>query len=667
MDKDLENINAIRILAVDMIENAKSGHPGIALGCAPILYTLFAKHLNVVPDDDKNILRDRFVMSAGHGSSILYAMLHAFGYKITMDDLKQFRHIGSKTPGHPEVDLVPGVDATTGPLGQGVSMAVGMAMAERMMASRYNKPDLTLFNNYTYALVGEGCLMEGVSYESLALAGTLKLNKLIVLYDCNNVTLDSTISGVMDQDIIMYMTSLGFNCLEVKDGNDINEINNAIIKAKTCKDKPSFIKINTHIGFGSPLQDSNKAHGSVLGEDNCRILRENLGVKTQPFDLGKDVSRDLIFLRKRFESVKADFKERLKTYSKYYPGDYKLLMSCVDNDFDGLHETIKTVSMDKELSGREIGGLALNVLCNKYPSIVCGAADLSGSTKVKFNNNGFINENFANRNIKFGVREFGMNAICNGIALYGGLVPIDSTFMVFSDYMKPALRLGAMMHKKSITILTHDSIAVGEDGATHEPCEQLWSLRAIPNLNVFRPANLVETCVAYESALKYNGKSVIILSRQKLSNFSSNYTDVIKGGYIVKDGQKRQLNGVILATGSEVSLALEVQKLVENRGYSIRVVSMPSLEIFEQQSSKYKNSIIPRDLKSIFTIEAGSTSGWYRYSGKYGKCFGVDDFGYSGKSEDVYRKFGLTPENLAKEIVQTIRNNRDKMLTLLDE
>ena len=667
MDKDLENINAIRMLAVDMIENAKSGHPGIALGCAPILYTLFSKQLNVVPEDDKNILRDRFILSAGHGSSILYAMLYAFGYKISIDDLKNFRHMGSKTPGHPEVDIVPGVDATTGPLGQGVSMAVGMAIAERMMANRFNKPDLTLFNNYTYTLVGEGCLMEGVSYESLALAGTLQLNKLIVLYDCNKVTLDSSINGVMNQDIIAYMTSLGFNCLEVKDGNNITEINEAIAKAKNSKDKPTFIKINTHIGYGSPLQDSNKSHGSVLGEENCKILRENLGVKTNSFDLGKDVNRDLVFLRKRFDSVRSDFKDRMKSYSKYYPGDYKLLMSYIENNFDNIVDVYKSIKLDKELSGREIGSIVLNELCTKYSNIICGAADLSGSTKVKYNNNGFINENFANRNIKFGVREFGMDAICNGIALYGGLVPIDSTFMVFSDYMKPALRLGSMMQKKAITILTHDSIAVGEDGATHEPSEQLWALREIPKLNVFRPANLTEIFTSFETALKYEGKSAIVLSRQKIVNFDSNYNDAIKGGYIVEDGKKRQLNGVIIATGSEVSLALAVKKLVENRGYSIRVVSMPSTEVFDSQSEKYRNNIIPKELKSIFSIEAGSTSGWYRFTGKFGKCFGVDDFGYSGKPEDIYRKFGLTIENISKEIIKVIRNNRDKILTLIDE
>ena len=399
MSLENKNINALRILAVDMIENAKSGHPGIALGAAPILYALYSRHLNVVPTDDKNIFRDRFVMSAGHGSSIYYATLHAFGYKISMEDLKKFRVIGSNTPGHPEYNHTPGVDATTGPLGQGVATAVGMAIAQKMMASRFNKADLTMFDNYTYTLVGEGCLMEGVSYEALSLAGTLQLNKLIVLYDCNKITLDGNLDNVMGMSVTDYMSSLGFNVLTVKDGNDIDEISDAITKAKKSKDKPSFIIVNTHIGFGSPLQDSNKAHGSILGAENVAILRQNLGIDNAPFDLGKDVNRDLVFLRKRFSTCEKIFKERLKVFAKAYPGDYKLLKSYMSGDID--LTSINQIISDKELSGREYGNLVLNKIAENNANIVCSSADLFSSTKANINGNGFVNENWANRNSIF--------------------------------------------------------------------------------------------------------------------------------------------------------------------------------------------------------------------------------------------------------------------------
>lgn len=656
MSLENKNINAIRVLAVDMIENAKSGHPGIALGAAPILYALYSRHLNVVPTDDKNIFRDRFVMSAGHGSSVYYATLHAFGYKISMDDLKKFRVLGSLTPGHPEYNHTPGVDATTGPLGQGVATAVGMAIAQKMMASRFNKADLTMFDNYTYALVGEGCLMEGVSYEALSLAGTLQLNKLIVLYDCNKITLDGNLDNVMGMSVADYMTSLGFNVLTVKDGNDIDEISAAITTAKKSTDKPSFIIVNTHIGFGSPLQDSHKAHGSILGAENVAILRQNLGINTEPFDLGKDVNRDLVFLRKRFATCEKTFKERLKVFAKAYPGDYKLLKSYMSGEFD--LSVINQITSEKPLSGREYGNLVLNKIAENNSNIICASADLFSSTKANINGNGFVNENWANRNLKVGIREFAMGTISNGIALYGGLTPVQSTFMVFSDYLKNALRLSAMMNLKVISAFTHDSIAVGEDGATHQCCEQLAGLRSIPNCAVFRPANLSETIAAYATALTANGPTVLALSRQTLKEFPSSVHDAMKGGYIVARESRAALDGIIIATGSEVSIALDVKSNLQKMGYNIRVVSMPCVEKFEEQSDKYKNDILPRELKSIFSIEAGNTDMWYKYTGRYGKCFGVDTFGDSGTPQDMYNKFGLTAENITKEIVKVIKENK---------
>lgn len=663
---DNKNVNALRILAVDMIENAKSGHPGIALGSAPILYSLYSKILNVDPNDAENLFRDRFVMSAGHGSSILYATLHAFGYKIGMDDLKNFRQMGSITPGHPEYKVVSGIDSTTGPLGQGVANAVGLAIAEKLMANRFNKHDMALFDNYTYALVGEGCLMEGVSYEALSLAGTLKLNKLIILYDCNKVTLDSDISGVMGTNTLAYMQSLGFNTIEVADGNDVDQIVQAILVAKKCKDKPSFVQINTKIGFGSVVEGSNKSHGQVLGEENVRLLRQKLEVNTPPFQMDKDVARDFVFLRKRFDQFKKSSKEKLKVYSRAYPGDYKLLKEFLKQDYSQGYNFVQDIELSKDISGRDMGNKVLQELCLAYHNIITSSADLSSSTKVVFSGSGAINDNFANRNLKVGIREFAMGCISNGLSLYGGgLTPIDSTFLSFSDYMKPALRLRAIMGLKAISIFTHDSIAVGEDGPTHQPCEQLWTLRSIPNMYTFRPANMTEAKGSYVCALQADNPSNIILSRQTLVNFDSNIDNVKYGGYIASSESKGELNGVIIATGSEVNLAFDVKKLLADKGYNIRVVSMPCVELFEEQSARYRENVIPENIKSIFSIEAGSTIGWYKYVGKYGKCFGVDDFGCSAKPNELYSKFGLSTENIAKEIATIIKKNRDKKLTLL--
>jgi len=656
MDLENKNVNALRMLAVDMIENANSGHPGIALGSAPILYALYSKHLNVVPKDDKNILRDRFVMSAGHGSSIYYATLHAFGYGISMDDLKSFRKAGAITPGHPEYGLTPGVDATTGPLGQGVAMAVGMAIGQRVMGSKFNKPDITLFDNYTYALVGEGCLMEGVSYEALSLAGSLKLNKLIILYDCNKITLDGNLDSVCDMDIMAYMNSLGFNTIEVHDGNNIEAISDAISLAKKCTDRPSFIKINTHIGHGSVHEDSHKAHGSVLGADNVALLREKLGVNTQPFDLGADVSRDLVFLRKRFASTEKLFKDRLKAYKKAYSGDYKLLTSILNGDVN--IGKLQSDIIGNGLAGRDMGGLIINALAEDNTSLMTLSADLFSSTKAMIGSSGYTNINFGNRNLKCGIREFAMGAISNGLALYGGIIPIQSTFMVFSDYLKPALRLTSMMKNRVISVFTHDSIAVGEDGATHQSCEQLWSLRAIPNTRVYRPANFEEAKACMVSALQFDGSSVMALSRQKLAEYPSSEKDAAMGGYIISKEDRRNLDGIIIATGSEVSIALEAKNLLKEQGYNIRVVSMPCVEVFEEQTSQYKKELLPQEVKSIFAIEAGSTIGWHRYVGRSGKCFGVDDFGMSAKPQDIYNKFGLNAENISKEIVKVIKANK---------
>ena len=656
MNLEEKNVNALRILAVDMIERAKSGHPGIALGSAPILYSLYSKHLNVVPSDDKHILRDRFVMSAGHGSSIYYATLHAFGYDISIDDLKNFRKLDTITPGHPEYGLTPGIDATTGPLGQGVAMAVGMAIAERIMASKFNKNDIELFDNYTYTLVGEGCLMEGVSYEALSLAGSLKLNKLIVLYDCNKITLDGNLDNVMNMDVLTYVKSIGFNTIEVLDGNDVEQISKAIEVAKQSKEKPTFIKINTHIGYGSVLQDSHKSHGSILGADNVNLLREKLNVTTPEFELGKEVTRDLTLIKKRFKNIEKTLKEKLKNYSKKYPNDYILLQKYLNKELN--FECLKNLNIEEDMSGRDMGGLVLNELAKSNSNIVCLSADLFSSTKAYIKNSGYVNENFVNNNLKCGIREFAMGSISNGISLYGGLIPVQSTFMVFSDYMKNALRLSALMKTNVVSLFTHDSIAVGEDGATHQCCEQLCGLRSTPNTNVFRPANLGEVEESFKLALTMPN-SIIALSRQKLKNSKTKSSNISNGAYIIdKEREDKQLDAVILATGSEVGLAIDVKQKLGLKGYNVRVVSMPCLNLFDKCNKKTADTIIPENLKSVFSIEAGATMCWYKYTGKYGKCYGVDGFGSSATPNEVYDKFNLNIDFIAKDMEKIIKRNK---------
>lgn len=655
-------VNNLRVLACEMIQNANSGHPGIALGSAPILYTLFSKSMRVDIKNPSNFLRDRFVLSAGHGSSILYATLYAMGYNYSIDDLKNFRKLNSKTPGHPEVNIDFGVECTTGPLGQGVATAVGLALAEKILSEKFNKKDCKLFDNHTYALVGEGCLMEGVSFEALSFAGNLNLNKLIVLYDCNKISLDGETKETFNIDINKVFEGLGFNVFEVKDGNDINEIDDAIKRARKSL-KPSFIKINTIIGFGSDFANSHKSHGAPLGEQGIESLRKNLNVNSASFKFEKEVEDHFKECKKRLEVIGSDLNDKLKFYKKNYKKEYARIFDFFKKtDFENLKSILEKITVDKNLASRDLGAIVLNEIANNCPQVIGGTADLSSSTKAFIKEGGKISKfDYDARNIMFGVREFGMSCICNGLALYG-FRPFASTFLVFSDYLKNGIRLSALMNLPLTYIFTHDSIAVGEDGPTHQPIEQLIAIRAIPNVKLFRPANLSETCASYLNSYITNSPTVIALSRQNLYNFNSEIADALKGGYVVDyEGKNNELNAVIVATGSEVKLALDVKAKLKMKGFGVRVVSMPCVELFLEQPESYQNKILPKNFPSIISIEAGSTMGWSRITGKNGVNIGIDEFGTSAPFVEVFKKFEMTEDKICQKVIKMIKKNKTKI------
>ncbi len=664
-DINLKCINTIRVLSCEMIEKANSGHPGIALGAAPIIYSLYSSVLNVNPKNPAHILRDRFVLSAGHGSALLYSTLHLFGYNYSLNDLKNFRQLNSVTPGHPEYDIARGVEATTGPLGQGVANAVGMAIAERHLASKFNKPDATLIDNYTYALVGDGCLMEGVSNEALSLAGTLKLNKLIVFYDFNKITIDGRIDNTFKQNTKTVFSGYGFNVLEVADGNDYKGITKAVEQAKKSL-KPTLIIVNTLIGYGSLVENTHKAHGAPLGSEGLEFVKQRLDINTKPFEVSAEVGEYFNKLQQRFSVVEEEWKNRISGYKNKYPQLYKEFETLLTEDFSGVEKVISHLKVEKEkVSTRDLGGLVLNELANYYDNLVGGAADLVSSTKTVIKNSGvFSPQDPSGRNIMFGVREFAMGAISNGISLYGGLVPFAGTFFVFSDYMRAAIRLSALSHIKVLYIFTHDSIGVGEDGPTHQSVEQLASFRAMPNVVVFRPCNLDEVKASYIFALKHNGPTLIILTRQNILNFETlktannlsykNYEDdVLKGAYVVAK-EKGTIDAIILATGSEVQIALEAKRNLEEKGLNVRVVSVSSCELFDKQTQTYKNKILPPQVTARVAVEAGSNLGWHKYVGLNGLVLGINEFGKSGKFEDIYEFFNITSKNLTQMVLNLV-------------
>lgn len=637
-------INALRFLGVDAINNANSGHPGIVLGSAPMAFKLFTEHLNIDVKNSKWMNRDRFILSAGHGSMLLYALYHLSGLKISMDDLKNFRQPGI-TPGHPEYGHTDGVETTSGPLGQGISNAVGMALAETHLSARFNKENFPIVDHYTYVICGDGDLQEGVALESISLAGHLGLGKLIVLFDSNDIQLDGKVSNAYSENHKPKFEAMGWQYIRVSDGNDLNQINRAIKKAKAETSRPSIIEVKTIIGFGTNLAGTSKVHGSPIGEAEANVLRKNLDWPYEPFVIPDEVYtlyRKKVALRGQRASRK--WKLLLAEYSKTYPEEFALYESFEKNE-----PHVNLDDFQSEISGtneatRNSSGKILKKLSMDNLNLIGGSADLTASTKAKGADGDFSKEHRLGRNINFGVREHSMGAIVNGMVLHGGLRAFSGAFFVFSDYMKPAIRLAAIMNIPSIFVFSHDTIAVGEDGPTHQPVEQLDGLRAIPNLNVIRPADANETLAAWKIAMEStNTPTVIILTRQNvIMQNDTSYEGLVKGAYIVSPEQAK-LEGILLAAGSEVGLAIDAQMLLREQGKDVRVVSMPSHFLFEKQTLKYQKEILPKSAK-VLAIEMATSLSWYKYTPH---VYGIDKFGISAPLEKALELYGFTKENVA--------------------
>lgn len=643
-------INQIRSLGIDMIHEANSGHPGIVLGAAPIIYTVYAHHLRVNPQNPNYFNRDRFVMSAGHGSALLYATLYLAGYGLSLEDLKQFRQIDSKTPGHPEYGRTPGVDCTTGPLGQGFATAVGMAMAEANLRTRY--PNLIDYN--TYVLCGDGDLMEGISYEAASLAGTLKLHKLIVLYDSNNICLDGKTSDTFNDNISMRFISQGWNVITVEDGNSFELINKAIEEAKTSTDKPTLIEIKTTIGKYSLLEGTNKIHGTPPKEEDITQMKEKMGVRNIPFAISQNILEEFQYIMKeRCENIQSNWEEKLINE----PDEVKEELSYFMNPNKKIE--LKDLFYDTPENGiestRDTSSKILNAYVKDIPYLIGGAADLFAANKTYIQDGGnFQSDNYLGKNIYYGVREHAMGAISNGLALCG-FRPYASTFLSFSDYLKPAMRLTAMMNLSNIYIFTHDSISVGEDGPTHQPIEQLLALRTLPNLDVFRPADANEVIGSYKTIFeKESGPSAITLARNNVPILEeTKANEVEKGAYIALDTMKKPM-GIIMSSGEELHLVLEVAKRLKTKGIDIRVVSVPNLGRFLKQSDEYIEDLLPVEVRKI-VVEASSSFSWNKliYNSKY--IITIDEFGASGKKEDVYKKYGFDVDSLEERIEQLLK------------
>lgn len=654
MNIDNKSVNAIRILAADEVQKANSGHPGLPLGSAAMAYELWARHMKHNPADPDWKNRDRFILSGGHGSALLYALLHLFGYGLTKEDLAQFRQMGSLTPGHPEYGHTVGVEATTGPLGAGMGMAVGMAMGEAHLAAVFNKPGYQVVDHYTYVLGGDGCMMEGISSEAFSLAGTLGLGKLIVLYDSNRISIEGSTDIAFTENVQMRMEAFGFQTLTVEDGNDLEEIGRAIEEAKADTARPSFITVKTQIGYGCPeKQGKASAHGEPLGVDNVKALRENLGWESQEaFCVPEDVYEHYRDLTKSGAEAEQAWNALFAGYCEAYPEMKALWDQYYDKDLaQKVYEDVDFWAYeDKPQATRNLSGVMINRLKDILPNLFGGSADLSPSTKTYMSGMGdFSKADYSGRNLHFGVRELAMAAIGNGLALHGGLRPFVSTFFVFSDYMKPMIRLAALMKLPVTYVLTHDSIGVGEDGPTHEPIEQLAMLRAVPNVNVFRPADSMETAAAwYSAATSKQTPTALVLTRQNLPQLAGSGKGALKGGYILEDCENGLPDLILMASGSEVSLAVEAAAKLREKGNAVRVVSMPCMDLFEQQTEEYKESVLPKQVRKRVAIEALTGFGWGRYVGLDGACVTMDGFGASAPAKLLFEKYGFTAEHVVR-------------------
>lgn len=658
MTKAIESlaVNTIRTLSIDAINSANSGHPGLPMGAAPMAYALWSKHLKHNPSNSKWFDRDRFVLSAGHGSSMLYSLLHLFGYEVSIDDLKSFRKLNSKTPGHPEFGHTDGVEATTGPLGQGIATAVGMAIAEAHLASKFNQKDFPVIDHYTYTLVGDGDLMEGVAYEAMSMAGHMKLGKLIALYDSNDISLDGELNLSFSEDIKKRAESVNWQYILVEDGNDLESISNAINMAEVNRNQPSIIEIKTIIGFGSPkVAGTNKAHGNPLGLEEALATKQGYAWN---FDEDFYVPQEV---KAHFEQLKQEGIEKenqWKTLFNAYKEEFPQLASELEKAMSGkvLIEAKDILAFDPEktISTRIASGEAINHYIKGIPSIFGGSADLSHSTMTDIKGDeAFAVESYTGRNVYFGVREHAMGAAGNGMALHGGVKPFISTFFVFNDYLRPSIRLAALSKLPVTYVFTHDSIAVGEDGPTHEPIEHLAALRAIPGLTVIRPSDANETASAWAYALQQtDGPVALVLSRQNLPVFeetAGNIDNLARGAYILRQTSENP-DVLLMATGSEVSLAVESMKALEKQNLSVRLVAMPSWELFSKQTKEYQESVLPADMTKRVAIEMGISMGWERFAGFEGKIISIDSFGASGTGADVMKHFGFTVENVVQAV-----------------
>ncbi|MGG3466260.1 transketolase [Neobacillus pocheonensis] len=669
MSQNIENlaVTTIRTLSIDAINAANSGHPGLPMGAAPMAYALWANHLNHNPDNPKWFNRDRFVLSAGHGSSLLYSLLHLSGYSVTMDDLKNFRKLNSRTPGHPEFGHTPGVEATTGPLGQGIANAVGMAMAEAHLAAKFNKEGHPVIDHYTYALVGDGDLMEGISYEAMSMAGHMKLDKLIVLYDSNDISLDGELNVSFSEDIKKRVESAHWNYLRVEDGNDIEAISKAIEMAKQNTGQPSLIEIRTIIGYGSPkVAGTNKAHGAPLGAEEGKVTKKAYNwLYEEDFYVPDEVKAHFEQLKGKGIDTEQSWNNLFQSYKQAYPELAEQLSHAIDGKVLIDAKDILTFDTGKAVSTRVASGEAINHFVNKVPAIFGGSADLSHSTMTEIKGEQiYAVESYSARNVYFGVREHAMGAAANGMAYHGGLKPFVSTFFVFNDYLRPSIRLAALSKLPVIYVFTHDSIAVGEDGPTHEPIEQLAALRAIPGLTVIRPSDANETASAWAYALQQTeGPVALILSRQNLPVYNetkANLDNISKGAYILTETTSTP-NVILLATGSEVSLAVNAKTELEKENISVRIVAIPSWELFNQQSSEYKEFVLPSSITKRVAIEMGISQGWERFVGFDGKILSIENFGASGDGNAVMKQFGFTTENVVQMTKSVLNQSKVAM------
>jgi len=660
-----EIVNAIRFLSIDAVEKAKSGHPGAPMGMADIAYVLWKKFLKHNPNNPNWINRDRFVLSNGHGSMLLYSLLHLTGYKLSINDIKKFRQLNSITPGHPECDITPGVETTTGPLGQGLANAVGMAIAEKSLGDEFNKPGHKIIDHHTFVFVGDGCLMEGISHEVCSLAGTLGLNKLIVIYDMNNISIDGDTSLAFTENIKKRFDAYGWNVVDNVDGHDHKSIEQSISKAKRETTKPTIICMKTIIGFGSPnKKGTSGVHGAPLGESEARLTRENLGWNHKPFYIPKYIY-DEWDAKKSGMALEKKWIEKFKSYKLAYPKLYNELNRRFKNTLpSNLSKKIEELIEinDKSMATRKSSQTVLENIGPLLPELIGGSADLKESNLVFWPESmPFSKKNKSGKYIHYGVREFGMFAINNGICLHGGFRPYGSTFLIFSEYAKNAIRMSALMHLPTISVFTHDSIGLGEDGPTHQAVEQLTSLRIIPGMSVWRPADVTETAISWQSSLeKLNGPSSLVLTRQSLPELSrtkAQIKDIKKGGYILRDC-KDKIDAILISSGSEVHLCVQAAENLKKDGYNVRVVSIPCLEEFLSQSKLYQNKVIPKNIDNILAVEAGIGVCWDNIIGKKGFKLTMNSFGLSAPGNQVLKHFGFTATKVIKQTKKLINKNR---------